>query len=459
VADHLGSIAVVTDGSGNVSERMIYDPGGLQLSPSGATLCGVGTPTTRGFTGEEQMPLDCLVNLNARVYDPVLGRFLTGDPVISSVYDQQALNRYSYVHNNPLSFTDVDGECGPFCVFLINVIADVIFAEVLKPVFEHNPILGDLWIIVDAIDCQICAAEDAGVLAGVKSGSVGKAIEAFVLNYAESEAFKEVGDIKTDLHLSGIAATATSFVLHGAVGGTFSVLQGGQFASGFLSAGVSDLASPYIMENSKGNVALGTAESAVVGGTTSVIGGGSFGNGAITGAFGYLFNACMHGPHGCAILGGGLGLAGGVAVSGACDAATWGACVLGNIPMIGASTAGMAAIGEGIDRAWDRLDTMIANALNSGPIETQYALVAQSDGFYPDVRNGWAYLSAGEVWKYGTTVDPAGRYSGAYLSGLGVSMDVQATGTASQVLIQEKIMLIDYAIGHGSLPPGNSIFK
>jgi hypothetical protein len=38
-------------------------------------------------------------------------------------------------------------------------------------------------------------------------------------------------------------------------------------------------------------------------------------------------------------------------------------------------------------------------------------------------------------------------------------MDVQPTGTASQVLIQEKILLIGYAIASGSLPPGNRIFK
>jgi hypothetical protein len=78
-----------------------------------------------------------------------------------------------------------------------------------------------------------------------------------------------------------------------------------------------------------------------------------------------------------------------------------------------------------------------------------------------DKRASWfeGYAQEGEVWNYGTTADLAGRYSGAYLSGLGVSMDVQPTGTASQVLIQEKILLIGYAIASGSLPPGNRIFK
>lgn len=68
-------------------------------------------------------------------------------------------------------------------------------------------------------------------------------------------------------------------------------------------------------------------------------------------------------------------------------------------------------------------------------------------------------LNEGEVWKYGTTMDPAGRYSASALATLGLNMEIQATGTASQVLVQEKIMLIQYAIENGSLPPGNNIFK
>jgi RHS repeat-associated protein len=396
------------------------------------------------------MPLDCLVNLNARVYDPVLGRFMTGDPVISSVYDQQALNRYSYVHNNPLSFTDVTGECGPFCIFLINVISDLIVAEALKPVFIHNPILGDLWIIADAISCQLCAAEDAGVLAGVKSGNVGKAVEAFVLNYAESEAFKEVGDIKTDLHLSGIAATATSFVLHGAVGGTFSVLQGGQFGSGFLSAGISDLASPYIMENSKGNVALGAAESAVVGGTTSVIGGGSFGNGAITGAFGYLFNDAAH-DWGKA--GAGLGAVGGAAAvagaEGACVGATGGACAA-DAPLVpGAVVAGAAAGAAGGYAAGSAAGTVadeivvIANRVNANSSSSM-----QGTELYYLINR-----TSGSIDKIGVTSYPGQRYPQSYLNAENVDYVTQYYFQwRYAAYAAENIELMGYFATHGQFP-------
>jgi len=50
-----------------------------------------------------------LVNMNARIYDPVLGRFLSADGVLPDAYDMQQYNRYSYVSNNPLAFVDPSG--------------------------------------------------------------------------------------------------------------------------------------------------------------------------------------------------------------------------------------------------------------------------------------------------------------------------------------------------------------
>jgi hypothetical protein len=47
--------------------------------------------------------------MGGRVYDPVLGRFLSADPFIQDPFGTQAFNRYSYVLNNPLSFTDPSG--------------------------------------------------------------------------------------------------------------------------------------------------------------------------------------------------------------------------------------------------------------------------------------------------------------------------------------------------------------
>jgi RHS repeat-associated protein len=67
------------------------------------------SPSTRGFTGQEQVPGICAINFNARIYDPTLGKFLTPDSVTQSIFAMQVLNRYSYVGNNPLSLTDPTG--------------------------------------------------------------------------------------------------------------------------------------------------------------------------------------------------------------------------------------------------------------------------------------------------------------------------------------------------------------
>lgn len=50
-----------------------------------------------------------LINMNARLYDPVIGRFVSADTVIQDLYNPQSLNRYSYVLNNPFRYIDPTG--------------------------------------------------------------------------------------------------------------------------------------------------------------------------------------------------------------------------------------------------------------------------------------------------------------------------------------------------------------
>ena len=122
-ADHLGSTSVVTDGAGNVLERMAYDPWGDRRASS-STTAGAADPTNaiipsttdRGYTGHEHLDQGGmgLVHMNGRIYDPTLGRFLSPDPYIQSPYHSQSYNRYSYVWNNPLTNTDPTGYLSDF---------------------------------------------------------------------------------------------------------------------------------------------------------------------------------------------------------------------------------------------------------------------------------------------------------------------------------------------------------
>ena len=63
----------------------------------------------RGYTGHEHLPWFGLVNMNARLYDPAVGRFLSPDPLIQAPDNTQSYNRYSYCLNNPLRYTDQSG--------------------------------------------------------------------------------------------------------------------------------------------------------------------------------------------------------------------------------------------------------------------------------------------------------------------------------------------------------------
>ena len=111
VLDHLGSIAVNTDGTGTVVERLSYDAWGRRRNSDGTdnTACSITSATTRGFTGHEEMDSICQVNANARIYDPTLGRFMSADTFAQDPFNGQALNRYSYLANGPLSGTDPTG--------------------------------------------------------------------------------------------------------------------------------------------------------------------------------------------------------------------------------------------------------------------------------------------------------------------------------------------------------------
>jgi len=113
--DSLGSTDVVTDSLGSVVAEMSFDAFGKRwnLLTLADLLSGdygaLNDFTTRGFTGHEMLDEVGVIHMNGRVYDPMLGRFMSADPIISDLSNVQRLNRYSYVLNSPLSYTDPSG--------------------------------------------------------------------------------------------------------------------------------------------------------------------------------------------------------------------------------------------------------------------------------------------------------------------------------------------------------------
>jgi len=94
--DHLGSIQAVTNSLGNEVRRQKHKPFGDQHNVTGSHL------ESKGWIGEREEETE-LAYLNARYYDPEIGRFTAPDPIVRM---GQGLNRYSYSWNSPPNFSD-----------------------------------------------------------------------------------------------------------------------------------------------------------------------------------------------------------------------------------------------------------------------------------------------------------------------------------------------------------------
>ena len=112
--DYLGSILQVADNKGKIIEENSFDAWGSRKDPDTQEIyTGTEAPslmTGRGFTGHEHLYGFGLIHMNARLYDPILGRFLSPDPYVQLPDFTQAMNRYGYCMNRPLCYVDKNGE-------------------------------------------------------------------------------------------------------------------------------------------------------------------------------------------------------------------------------------------------------------------------------------------------------------------------------------------------------------
>jgi len=318
--DHLGSPMVITDDNGVVIERLAYEPFGKRRNANGVTDANgtlTSSNTRRGFTGHEHDDEVGLVNMNGRVFDQAIGRFLSADPLIQSPTYQQSYNRYSYLWNSPLNGTDPSGYKG-FWTSLMNVSDRVVSAGFL--VTGDVPGAYATWksltgkygyqvkSIGAAVGCGYLFRGEAGFTAaciGAAQAAISKAygasdhdaLRAGAISAATSYAMYLVGQVTMPQQGSAYVSTGAkvaNVVGHAVVGCASAAASGGECRSGALAGGFSAASTNFGPGLAQTNEAFGTAYSAVTGGIGSVIGGGKFANGAVTGAFGYLFNHMLH---------------------------------------------------------------------------------------------------------------------------------------------------------------------
>ena len=284
--DHLGSIQVYSDELGKLYQELSYDAWGLRRNPETWVVFDVVASSNayndHGFGGHEHIDLFELVNMDGRMYDPVVGRFISADPFIQSPDFTQSLNRYAYCINNPLSLIDPSGYSW-FSKNWKTITASIVGIAVSVVTLGSGTTLG------------------AAIIAGAVGGAAG-ALTGALLNGAN------IGQIAKSTFIGAVVGGASGFLNFASGGGTiweqlfkhtFSQgwlegVQGGNMFHGFMMGAVSGAGGYGINKATDMTKALKIISASIVSGTIDEIGGGKFANGAVTGAFSFLFNDYMH---------------------------------------------------------------------------------------------------------------------------------------------------------------------
>ena len=249
--DNLGSILAVMDEKGDKVFEASYDAWGKQT----IKLNKIGLQ--RGYTGHEMLNDFDIINMNGRLYDPVLGRFLSPDNFVQMPDNAQRYNRYSYCLDNPLKCTNPSGEA-----FVIDdaTIAFTLFS-VVSSMMQASATGGNVW----------------------KAGA---------FSLLSSAASWGIGGL-----FSNATATFGNELLragaHGLASGVLSALDGGNFASSFIAgaaaSGIGSYAKGIKLDNS-----IMIASTTAMGGIVAWATGGDFLQGAMQGL---MIGALNHAQH------------------------------------------------------------------------------------------------------------------------------------------------------------------
>ncbi|GAB4507537.1 MAG: hypothetical protein Tsb0026_03400 [Sulfuricaulis sp.] len=302
--DNLGSVAVITNATGGVVQRLSYDAWGKRRNANGTDTTGITAQTIRGFTSHEHDDEVALINMNAREYDPIIARFISPDSIVPGALNSQAYNRYTYVNNNPLSYIDPSGHfslkkavqnvaraavgsalvgSGTFAV----AYAATHKQEIAK--FTTNALqrVSQTKYVGGLMSVGLLTNNEFGLMYGWSTGDWKTVQQAHVtgakmaaMAYVSGRIFDKIGALR----LGGMQQVGA----HAVAGGVTSVLQGGSFRDGAIAGAVSAFDYQYLGQTK--DRLLSTVRAGIVGGAAAYLSGGNFEHGFVTATIARVFN-------------------------------------------------------------------------------------------------------------------------------------------------------------------------
>ncbi len=180
-------------------------------APYGAPFGTVGTfASPYAYTGEYTDPSG-QVYLRARYYNPAIGTFTALDPVMGVAAVPMSLNGYSYVHNNPVNWTDPSGEFLPvIAVIGLGILGGAVGGALLGGGIEAGSQLLNNGFDLGCLDMDsVGRAALEGAALGALAGGVGAAVGAAGLSgaaaFAVSEGADFIGGFLYDIGVNGMS--------------------------------------------------------------------------------------------------------------------------------------------------------------------------------------------------------------------------------------------------------------
>jgi len=230
--DILGSFDRVTNEAGNLVDQYSFDAWGNRRDVNDWEQPDPNaTPHlfARGYTGHEHLDKFGLINMNGRMYDPILGRFLSPDNYVQAPDNTQNFNRYSYCLNNPMRYTDPSGEVIWLLPALIS--GTINLAMNLGKVNNLGDALGYFGI------GAIAGGLSAGIGTGIATSMAGASFGAGFVGSSQGVA-AILGSSFSSSFFSGAAIGAASGFVAGFAGGAGNAWMGGASFGDGLTAGV-----------------------------------------------------------------------------------------------------------------------------------------------------------------------------------------------------------------------------